>query len=146
MTSHPPPEEGRAAEEVPDGPGQLTGLDLHELAWSVALSLPGVEQSQPFGPDYEVFKVGGKVFVMTTVVRGTPVVTLKCEPEHGLALRQEFETITPGYHMNKRHWTSVAAGPGVGRRLVDELVENAYLLVVDGLPRDQRPRLGDGST
>jgi predicted DNA-binding protein (MmcQ/YjbR family) len=88
-----------------------------------------------------VFKVGGKVFMMTTDVRGTPVVTLKCEPEYGLALQQEFETITPGYHMNKRHWTSVAAGEGVSGTLVEELVENAYLLVVERLPRAKRAAL-----
>ncbi|RNM12231.1 MmcQ/YjbR family DNA-binding protein [Nocardioides pocheonensis] len=119
----------------------MTGADLHWFAWSVALDLPGVAQSRPFGPDYEVFKVGGKVFVMTTVVRGTPIVTLKCEPEHAVALRQQFGTITAGYHMNKRHWTSVAAGAGVSRGLVEELVRNAYLLVVDRLPRAKRPDL-----
>ncbi len=119
----------------------VSGHELERLAWSVALALPGVEQCQPFGPEYEVFKVGGKVFMMTTVLRGTPIVTLKCEPEYGLALRQEFDTITAGYHMNKRHWTSVAAGPGVSHALVEELVENAYLLVVDRLPRDKRDRL-----
>ena len=117
----------------------LTGLDLHRLAWAAALALSGAEQSQPFGPEYEVFKVGGKVFMMTTVRRGTPIVTLKCEPEHALALREEFATITPGYHMNKRHWTSLTAGHGVTPALIEELVENAYLLVVDGLPRDRRP-------
>jgi predicted DNA-binding protein (MmcQ/YjbR family) len=119
----------------------VSSVELEQFAGSVAVSLPGVEQSQAFGPQYEVFKVGGKVFMMTTVVRRTPIVTLKCEPEHGLALRQEFETITAGYHMNKRHWTSVAAGPGVTRTLVAELVENAYLLVVDRLPRDLRAGL-----
>ena len=62
---------------------------------------------------------------MTTVVRGTPIITLKCEPEHALALGQECGTITAGYHMNKRHWTSVAAGLGVSSQLVEGLVRNA---------------------
>ena len=121
------------------GHAMMTGAQLLEYAWSVASALGGVERCQPFGPEYEVFKVGGKIFLMTTVVRGTPIVTLKCEPEHALALREEFETITAGYHMNKRHWTSLAAGQGVTRALTEELVKNAYLLVVDGLPRDRRP-------
>jgi predicted DNA-binding protein (MmcQ/YjbR family) len=113
--------------------------DVVSCAWSVAQALAGAERCQPFGPEYEVFKVGGKIFMMTTVVRGTPIVTLKCEPEHAMALREEFATITAGYHMNKRHWTSLAAGEGVTQALIGELVENAYLLVVDGLPRDRRP-------
>jgi predicted DNA-binding protein (MmcQ/YjbR family) len=113
--------------------GKVSDAELEPVTWSAALALPRVEQSQPFGPDFEVFKVGGKVFAMTTVLRGTPIVTLKCEPEHGLALQQEFGTVTPGYHMNKRHWTSIAAGPGISRDLVEELVVNAYLLVAGAL-------------
>jgi predicted DNA-binding protein (MmcQ/YjbR family) len=119
---------------------KVTGvIDVVSGAWSVAQALAGAERCQPFGPEYEVFKVGGKIFMMTTVVRGTPIVTFKCEPEHALALREEFATITAGYHMNKRHWTSLAAGEGVTPALIGELVENAYLLVVDGLPRARRP-------
>jgi predicted DNA-binding protein (MmcQ/YjbR family) len=121
------------------GHGMMTGAQLIECAWSVASALAGAQRCQPFGPEYEVFKVGGKIFMMTTVVRGTPIVTLKCEPEHAVALREEFATVTSGYHMNKRHWTSLAAGRGVTKALIEELVENAYLLVVDGLPRDRRP-------
>ena len=66
------------------------------------------------------------------------MVTFKCEPEHAVALREEFPTITAGYHMNKRHWTSISAGPGVTQALIEELVDNAYLLVLDGLPRERR--------
>lgn len=95
--------------------GELNDADLEPVTWSAALALPGVEQSQPFGPDFEVFKVGGKVCAMTKVLRGTPIVTFKCEPEHGLALQQEFGTVTPSYQMNKRHWTSIAAAGGSRR-------------------------------
>jgi predicted DNA-binding protein (MmcQ/YjbR family) len=109
----------------------VSDAELEPVTWSVALALPGVEQSRPFGTAFEVFKVGGKVFAMTTVLRSTPIVTLKCEPEHGLALQQEFGTVTPGYHMNKRHWTSIAPGPGISRELLEELVVNAYQLVAD---------------
>ena len=119
------------------------GTQLHKLAWHAALALAGAVQSNPFGPDYEVFKVSGKVFMMTTEVRGTPIVTLKCGPEEGLALREEIATVTAGYHMNKRHWISVGAGPKVTERLLEELVENAYLLVVDKLTRAERSQVMD---
>lgn len=80
--------------------------------------------------------------MMSTTVRGEPIVTLKCEPETGVALRQEHPSISPGYHMNKRHWISLAPGPGVNRKLVSELVTNAYLLVTDALTQRQRAELG----
>jgi predicted DNA-binding protein (MmcQ/YjbR family) len=102
---------------------------------------PGARQVQPFGPQFEVFKVLHKVLMMSTTVRDEPIVTLKCEPELGAALRHEHPTISPGYHMNKRHWISLAPGPGVSGELVSELVSNAYLLVSDALTRQQRAEL-----
>ncbi|MUN63729.1 MmcQ/YjbR family DNA-binding protein [Kocuria sediminis] len=112
----------------------------------VAAGLPAVSRTCPFGPEHDVFKVAGKIFLMATEATGEPIVTLKCEPPHAAALRQEFPTITPGYHMNKQHWISLAAGPGVTRDLVAELVLNAYELVVDGLPRAERPVLRHADT
>lgn len=105
----------------------------------IAAGLPAVTYSFPFGPEHDVFKVVGKVFLMATEMPGEPIVTMKCEPPHAVALRQEFETITPGYHMNKKHWISIAAGRGITRPLIEELVMNAYELVADGLPKHTRP-------
>lgn len=110
-----------------------------DLAAAVALALPGATRTWPFGPDHDVFKVQGKVFCMTTEVAGTPLVTLKCTPDDGEALRQELESVTAGYHMNKRHWISLAPGPGITPDLVEELVLEAYALVVAALPRRLRP-------
>lgn len=110
-----------------------------EVASAAALALPDVTRTWPFGPEHDVFKVRGKVFCMTTEVTGTPLVTVKCAPDDGEALRQELETVTAGYHMNKRHWISLAAGPGITPDLVEELVLEAYALVVASLPRRLRP-------
>lgn len=107
----------------------------------VAATLPAVSHTYPFGPDHDVFKVVGKIFLMATEATGKPIVTLKCEPPHAAALRQEFPTITPGYHMNKQHWISLAADPRITPELVEELVLNAYELVIEGLPRGRRPLL-----
>lgn len=112
--------------------------EIHEWAWEAALRCPGARQVQPFGPQFEVFKVLHKVFMMSTTARGEPIVTVKCEPEVGVALRAHHPSISAGYHMNKRHWISLAPGPGVGSELVTELVTNAYLLVTDTLTRQQR--------
>jgi len=110
-----------------------------DVASAVALALPGGTRTWPFGPEHDVYKVRGKVFCMTTEVTGTPLVTLKCAPDDGEALRQELATVSAGYHMNKRHWISLAAGPGITQDLVEELVLEAYALVVASLPRRLRP-------
>ncbi|MFE7630378.1 MmcQ/YjbR family DNA-binding protein [Kocuria sp. NPDC057446] len=119
----------------------MDGTRVQQVAMRVAAGLPAVTHTFPFGPEHDVFKVVDKIFLMTTEAPGVPAVTLKCEPPHAAGLRQEFPTITPGYHMNKQHWISLAAGPGITPELVEELVLNAYELVVEGLPRRKRPLL-----
>ena len=117
----------------------MDGAELVATAMAVADELPVVTHEHPFGPEWDVFKVVGKVFLLATEVPGEPVVTLKCEPEESRALRQRYAELTPGYHMNKRHWVTVRAGRAVTPDLVEELVRTSYALVVDGLPRAKRP-------
>ena len=117
----------------------ITGARIQQIVADVAGNLSEVTCTQPFGPDYDVFKVKGKVFAMTTEVRGDRIVTLKCDPDRAAILREVYDTVTPGYHMNKRHWISVAEGAGVKQALVAELVRDAYALVVASLPKRDRP-------
>lgn len=130
----------------------MDGDDLHETARRRALELPGTSAGWPFGPNHEVMKVREKVFLMLTTVpaassgygvddaqRGQPVITLKAEPEDGVALQRQYPSIAPGYHMNKRHWVSVATGSAIDAGLVRELVTDSYRLVVESLPRRSRP-------
>jgi predicted DNA-binding protein (MmcQ/YjbR family) len=101
--------------------------------------LPGAGLAHPFGPEWEVFKVRDKVFMLLTEVTGEPIVILKAAPEDGKALREQYETITPGYHMNKQHWITLHPGGDLRKQLVVELVTESYLLVVEGLPHAKRP-------
>lgn len=130
----------------------MDGDTLHGLARRRALELPGTSAGWPFGPNHEVMKVREKVFLMLTTVpaassgygvddtqRGQPVITLKAEPEDGVALQRQHPSIAPGYHMNKRHWISVATGSSIDEDLVRELVTDSYRLVVESLPRQSRP-------
>ncbi|MGY4858705.1 MmcQ/YjbR family DNA-binding protein [Cryobacterium sp. AP23] len=117
----------------------MNGRKLQERAADRIQALPGAELTHPFGERWDVYKVRGKVFMLQTEVGGEPVVTLKSKPDNGLSLQQEFTEITPGYHMNKRHWITLHPGDGLGLSLVDELVTESYLLVVENLPRNQRP-------
>lgn len=117
-------------------------LPLFDAARSRAAELPGTDRTFPFdghNADIEVWKVRGKMFAMLT--RG--VVTLKADPFEAEMLRHTHAWITPGWHMNKRHWISVADGvfnaEGAGDQFLADLVTDSYLLVVAGLPRAQRP-------
>jgi predicted DNA-binding protein (MmcQ/YjbR family) len=117
----------------------VNGEELQDAAREMAEELPGSTMGHPFGPEHEVYKVRGKVFMLLTDVVGAPVVTLKAEPEDSTALRSAHGEIIPGYHMNKRHWITVRPGETVDRTLVRELVTDSYRLVVAGLPRAARP-------
>ncbi len=111
---------------------------LQRLARARADELPGAELQHPFGPEWDVYKIRGKVFMLLTAVTGEPIITLKADPEDARALCENYRNITPGYHMNKKHWITVRPGP-LDEGLVEELVTDSYLLVVQKLPRAIRP-------
>ena len=94
---------------------------------------PAVVLEYPFGPETAVFKVVGKMFAALN----DSMVTVKADPEDARALVETFAEVTPGYHMNKKHWISVAL-PSRTAPLA-ELIRDSYDLVVAGLPRDRRP-------
>lgn len=114
-------------------------LSVQERSAIRAEKLPGTERSRQATGDWEVWKVAGKVFMLQTAMPGEPVVILKADPADALSLREAHEGITPGYHMNKTHWITLHPGNDVGVELVDDLVSESYLLVVEGLPKAQRP-------
>lgn len=121
----------------------MDGDTLQDTARQRAEELPGTEQTYPFGPEHEVFKVRGKVFLLLTELAEKHVVTLKAAPLEAEALREGHPDIGPGYHMNKRHWITLHPDGPDDRRLsedlVEELVTESYRLVIKNLPRVDRP-------
>ncbi|MFJ4539869.1 MmcQ/YjbR family DNA-binding protein [Streptomyces tibetensis] len=117
----------------------MNGRKLQQTAADCAEGLPGAVLEHPFGPEWDVHKVRGKVFMLITDVTGEPVVILKSAPDEAAGLREQYAEITPGYHMNKRHWITLHGGDSLDRGLVEELVTESYLLVVSKLPAAQRP-------
>ena len=104
----------------------------------------------PFGPDVYVYKVVGKVFAILaeSADPANPAaevrlasINLKCDPTEAVMLRQIFPAITPGYHMNKRHWNTVGLDNSVPENEIKRMIENSYALVVKNLPKAQRPAL-----
>ncbi|WP_167047966.1 MmcQ/YjbR family DNA-binding protein [Salinibacterium sp. ZJ454] len=98
--------------------------------------LPGAQPSYPFGPGTRVYKVGGRIFALCSD-RGTSI-SLKCDPIESEGLRRAFPGITPGYHLNKQHWITVALDGNVPEDLVLELTASSYRLVFNALTRAQR--------
>ncbi len=111
-------------------------------AW--CLQQPGAIEEFPFGPEHSVFKVAGKMFALSALERTPLEVSVKCEPELAVALRASYRAIRPGYHLNKRHWNTVTLDGSLSDRLVCDLVEDSYDLVVSALPGRVREELGWG--
>lgn len=101
---------------------------------SYCLSLNGVEVVTPFGPEVLVYKVGGKMFATAVPDELPHRVNLKCNPERSLDLRDRFEDIVAGYHMNKKHWNTLNLSGRLPATLVRELIDHSYQLVVASLP------------
>ena len=103
------------------------------------LSLKGVTESFPFNEDALVFKVMGKMFVLMSLEERT--VNLKFDPEKAVALREEYSSVIPGYHMNKKYWNTVLLDGTVPEKLIREWILESYRLVVEGLTRKLRKEL-----
>lgn len=117
----------------------MIGEGLQQRARARVDELPGASLEHPFGPGWEVFKVRDKVFMLMTDVTGEPIVILKADPEDGRALQEQHDDITPGYHMNKKHWITLHPSGDLQTQLIDDLVTDSYLLVVENLPHAKRP-------
>jgi predicted DNA-binding protein (MmcQ/YjbR family) len=117
----------------------MNGEELQQHARERVQEFPGAELEHPFGPGWDVYKVREKVFMLLTDVTGELIVILKTDPDDGQVLREQHEGITPGYHMNKKHWITLHPSCDLSKSLVDELVTDSYLLVVENLPRANRP-------
>ena len=109
-----------------------------ETYYEYCLSKKGVTEHFPFDEDTLVFKVGGKMFALSSLSqweKGQPSVNLKCDPERAQELRAEYEDIQPGFHMSKTHWNTVAVNESVADALLKELVDHSYDLVFKSLTK-----------
>lgn len=94
----------------------------------------GVTESFPFDNDTLVFKVGEKVFLLTSLANPTSF-NVKCNPEKAIFLREQYPEIVPGYHMNKKHWNTVYYNQNLSEQLLKELIDHSYQLVFASLPK-----------
>jgi predicted DNA-binding protein (MmcQ/YjbR family) len=116
-------------------------MDLAEFR-EYCLSKPSAREDTPFGPDVLVFKVGSKMFGLAALNAVPPTVNLKCNPDLALDLRDRYAQITPGYHMNKKHWNTVEIDRGIPSVELRRMIDHSYELVVESLPKARRANRG----
>ena len=110
------------------------------------VSKKGVTEGFPFDEETLVIKVGGKIFALLSLDKA-PSINLKCDPERAIDLRERFDDILPGYHMNKKHWNTVKLEGSLQDSLVKEMITHSYELVLASLPRKvQETVKGGGDT
>jgi predicted DNA-binding protein (MmcQ/YjbR family) len=112
-------------------------MNIQQL-YDFCLSKKGVTEHFPFDEETLVFKVGGKLFCLTSLnewEKGTPSLNLKCDPDRAQELRAEYEAIIPGWHMSKIHWNTVAFNGDVSDKMMLELINDSYKLVFKSLSK-----------
>ncbi|GAB2771573.1 MmcQ/YjbR family DNA-binding protein [Rhabdobacter roseus] len=105
------------------------------------LSLTAVEEYVPFGNDTLAFRVKDKIFLLTTLNLEVLRFNVKCEPEKAEELREQYPSVKPGYHMNKKHWNTVIVDGSVPDTLLHEWIRDSYELIVAALPKKDREAL-----
>jgi predicted DNA-binding protein (MmcQ/YjbR family) len=112
-------------------------MDLAEFR-DYCLNKSGATEDTPFGDDVLVFRVGGKIFSLTPLERFPVTVNLKCDPDLALELRDRYDQVRPGYHMNKKHWNTVEIGSGLPDLEVRKMIDHSYNLVASRLRKAKR--------
>jgi predicted DNA-binding protein (MmcQ/YjbR family) len=113
-----------------------------EQLCTLCLSFRGSRETFPFGPETSVFKVFEKVFALSALDAEPLAVSLKCEPLLAEQLRIQHPAITGGYHLNKRHWNTITIDGSLADRMIAEMVEDSYDLIVSRLSAGRRRGLG----
>jgi len=115
-------------------------MDL-EVLHQYLLGKPGAVEDRPFDPELPVYKVMGKMFALLWTEDGPPRLNLKCDPFHAELLRDTYQAVTPGYHMNKRHWNTITLDGSVPDDVLKDMIDESYDLVASGLTRAARAKL-----
>ncbi|MBP6551196.1 MAG: MmcQ/YjbR family DNA-binding protein [Flavobacterium sp.] len=109
-----------------------------ETFYEYCLSKKGTTEHFPFDQDTLVFKVGGKMYALSSLLqweKGQPKVNLKCNPNYAQELRAQYDDVLPAFHMSKVHWNTVSINSAVSDKLVKEWIDDSYQLVFKSLTK-----------
>jgi len=102
------------------------------------LKKKGVTEEFPFDEETLVFKVAGKIFLLASLEAIPLQINLKCDPGKAIELREEYDSVQPGYHMNKKHWNTIAIDGTIANSELFEWIDDSYSLVIAGLKKSER--------
>ena len=105
------------------------------------LSKKAVTEDFPFGESTLVFRVKNKIFLLVSLDSTPLQFNAKCEPDKSIELREQYDAIQPGYHMNKKHWNTVVIDGSISTALIKEMIDDSYNLIVESLPKKLREEL-----
>lgn len=114
-------------------------MNIEELR-DYCLSLKGSTESFPFDEVTLVFKVADKMFLLTNL-DGPLSINIKCNPETAIQFREQYSSVTPGFHMNKKHWNTVMLDGTIPTPTIKEWIHQSYLLVISNLPKQKQKDL-----
>ena len=117
-------------------------MNLEELR-EYCLSLKGATECLPFDDVTLVLKVQGKMFAIIPLETAESSISLKCDPEKAIELREKFSAVVPAWHLNKKHWNTVFVDFSISKSQLQEWIQHSYQLVVAGLPKQLREELND---
>jgi predicted DNA-binding protein (MmcQ/YjbR family) len=115
-------------------------MDIESLR-NYCLNKPGVEEGFPFGETTLVFKVRGKMFLLVGLDAPVLQFNVKCDPEQAIEWRERYASVIPGYHMNKKMWNTVILDGSVPTKLLRQMIDDSYRLVVQTLPKKKQEGL-----
>lgn len=114
----------------------------HEEIRAYCLAKPAVTEGFPFNDTALVFKVAGKMFALLDLSEEARGISLKCDPELAIELREQHSEVTPAYHFNKQHWNGINLKGSVTEDQLKEWIDHSYSIVVKSLPKAKREELG----
>ena len=114
-------------------------MDIDEVR-EYCLSKNSVEEGMPFGDGVLVYKVLNKIFLLIPVVKPYRM-NVKCDPEVAMELREQYEDVQPGYHMNKKHWNTVFIEGKIPKKELYKMIDDSYMLIVKSLHAKDKKKL-----
>jgi predicted DNA-binding protein (MmcQ/YjbR family) len=114
-------------------------MDLETIR-KYCLEKKSVTESFPFGETTLVFKVRGKMFLLAGLEDFPLHINLKCDPEKAQELREEYSSVIPAFHMNKKHWNTIILNGQLSLKQIREMIDDSYRLVIQSLPLKERKK------
>ena len=121
----------------------MTVIQLMNIVFlrEYCLSKKAVTEDFPFGEDTLIFRVINKIFLLVSLGSTPLQFNAKCEPGKAIELREAYDAVQPGYHMNKKHWNTVIIDGSISTALIKEIIDDSYNLIVQSLPKKLREEL-----